>query len=255
MRIFCLIFFIIFSFFNSANSASIISGISSNEINIDTNFKGATILLFGAKNDVGNIVIAVRGPKNNYSITKKKRTLGIWHNSDRVEAKDVYSYYSLFSSFGVSSIDSEILEIFELGKNNIDFAIEGTENKKDKNKKDENEKIADEFKLHLIEKFENDQLYQPSAKIDFLDQTLFKVSLNFPKNIVRGVYSVETFLIKDGNLLSFQSIPIYVNQIGFSAKIFDFAYNQKFLYGLITVALALIIGLLVNYLFTRFFGK
>ena len=55
--------------------APLISGISTNEINIDTKFKGAQILLFGAKGDAGNIVITVRGPKKIFSLPEKKKLL------------------------------------------------------------------------------------------------------------------------------------------------------------------------------------
>ena len=51
----------------------IISGISSNEINIDTQFNGTKILLFGAKRDAGDIIIAVRGPKKDFIVTKKQK--------------------------------------------------------------------------------------------------------------------------------------------------------------------------------------
>ena len=48
---------------------------------------------------------------------------------------------------------------------------------------------------------------------------------------------------------------IYVNQVGFSAKILDFAYRESFLYGLTAIFLALIFGGIANYLFARFIGK
>jgi hypothetical protein len=110
--------------------------------------------------------------------------------------------------------------------------------------------------LQLIEQLEKKKLYATgSNKIDFLDETLFKVVLDFPKNIARGVYNVEIYLINEGGLMSFQSIPIYVRQVGFSARVFDFAYEESFLYGLLAIAIALVSGWLANYLFARFIGK
>ncbi|OFW89096.1 MAG: hypothetical protein A2794_02280 [Alphaproteobacteria bacterium RIFCSPHIGHO2_01_FULL_40_8] len=222
----------------------IISGISTNEININTDFNGAQILLFGAKGDAGNIVIAVRGPKKNFAVTKKQKLLGIWYNGERVKFKEAYSFYSFFSTFGNGDQMSQILSELELGKNNLKFRIGAKEERRD------------EFRLQLIEQMEKNGLYSTgSGKIDFLGETLFKVLLDFPKNISRGVYAVEIYLINDGNLLSFQSIPIYVNQTGISAKILDFAYQESFLYGLLAVALAIVVGWLTNYLFARFIGK
>ena len=78
--------------------------------------------------------------------------------------------------------------------------------------------------------------------------------VNFPK-ILRGIYTVEIYLLQDDRLLSFQAIPVYVNQVGFSAKILDFATKQSMLYGLLSVVIALVAGFVTNYLFARFVGK
>jgi uncharacterized protein (TIGR02186 family) len=242
----------IFSFFFIAESFAgpIISGISTNEINIDTNFRGAEILLFGAKGDVGNIVIAVRGPKKNFLVTKKEKLLGIWHNGERIKFKNSYSFYSLFSNLsdqqkqGSESLDA-LLSEFEIGQNNLQFATSENDSAK-----------RDEFQVQLVNNLEHNHLYKTNDnKVDFLNETLFKVILFFPKNIARGAYTVEIYLVNEGGLLSFQSIPIYVNQVGFSAKILDFAYQKPFLYGFLTVLIALVVGWLANYLFIRFIGK
>ena len=242
------IFLITFLFFISGGAFAnpIISGISTNEINIDTKFQGAKILLFGAKGDAGNVVVAVRGPKKNFVVTKKQKLLGIWYNGERVKFKNSYSFYSLFSTFNDQEPSDQLLKELELGKNNLEFNTFGKVAEKKKN----------DFQLQLIERLEKNQLYTAGAsKVDFLDETLFKVMLDFPKNITRGVYTVEIYLINDSALLSFQSIPIYVNQVGFSAQVLDFAYQQSFLYGLLAIAIALVVGWLANYLFARFIGK
>lgn len=222
----------------------IISGISTNEINIDTNFNGTKILLFGAKGDAGNIVVAVRGPKKNFIVTKKQRLLGVWYNGQRIKFKDSYSYYSLFSTFDDNRVTNQLLSQLELGTNNLQFTGSSTSPKND------------EFKMQLVNKLEKDELYLSGAnKIEFLDETLFKVILNFPKTISRGVYTVEIYLISEDNLISFQAIPIYVNQVGVSAEISDYAYQQPLLYGILSIIVALVIGWLANYLFVRFIGK
>jgi uncharacterized protein (TIGR02186 family) len=249
MRILVAILAVFFSIssIKSSLASPIVSGISTNEINIDTKFNGAKILLFGAKEDMGDIVIAIRGPKKNFLVTKKEKFLGIWYNGKRIKFKEGYSFYKLFSTFSTSDEIDELLKNLELGKNNLQFIVSD---------KTVNNKVRDEFQLQLIERLESKKLFSDGAgKIDFLNETLFKVLLEFPKNITRGVYSVEIYLISEGNLVSFQSIPIYVNQVGISARILDFAYEQSFLYGLAAVAFALIVGWLANYLFLRFIGK
>jgi uncharacterized protein (TIGR02186 family) len=238
--------FLLISFNESANCAPLISGISTNEINIDTKFKGAQILLFGAKGDAGNIVITVRGPKKNFLVTKKQKILAVWYNGTRINFENSYSFFSIFSTFNNGEIQEDIMSDLELGKDFLEFSTSDKISEKNNN----------DFKAQLIEKMEKNNLYNNNVnKVEFLDETLFKVMLNFPKNIVRGIYTVELYLIKENTLISFQSIPIYVNQIGISAKISDFAIQQDMIYGIIAVMLALIVGWLANYIFARFIGK
>lgn len=251
MKKFLLQILLLFLIIPAAFAKPIVSGISTNEINIDTNFNGAKILLFGAKGDAGNIIIAVRGPKKNFLVTKKEKLMGVWYNGSRVRFNDAYSFYSLFSTFNHQSNSNQesfnrLLNDLEIGENNLNF--------KDVNNKKAKE--DDEFRLQLINRMEKNKLYSTGVdKIEFLDETLFKIMLNFPKNIVRGIYTVEIYLINDSNLTSFQSIPIYVNQVGFSAKILDYAYQESFLYGFLSIIVAIVIGWLANYLFVRFVGK
>jgi uncharacterized protein (TIGR02186 family) len=246
MKKILLIFITFISIATNSFASPIISGISTNEIDIDTKFNGAKILLFGAKGDAGDIVVAVRGPKKNFIVTKKERLLGLWYNGERVKFKETYSYYSLFSTFSDQQSIDKLLADLELGRSNLKFIASS----------DADEKTKNDFQLQLVDRLEKNHLYTTSGdKVDFLDETLFKVMLNFPKNIARGVYNVEIYLINDGSLLSYQSIPIYVNQVGFSAKILDFAYQESFLYGLLSVALALVVGWLANFIFVRFLGK
>jgi len=241
------IFIFTYIFFSASivHANPIISGISTNEINIDTNFQGAKILLFGAKGDAGNIIVAIRGPKQDFLVTRKDKLFGIWYNGKRVKFEDTYSLYSLFSTYGKQDNTDKLLADLELGKSNIKLQSSTSDTK-----------ILNEFKIKFLERMEERDLYSKGVnKVDFLDETLFKVMLFFPKNIVRGIYTAEIYLINEDNLVSFQSIPIYVNQVGFSAKVLDFAYEQSLLYGLLAIIVALTIGWLVNLIFTRLFGK
>jgi hypothetical protein len=129
-----LTFLLLISASFTANATPIISGISTNEINIDTKFRGAKILLFGAKDDAGEIVITVRGPKRNFMVTKKHKLLGVWYNGERVKFKDTYSLYSLFSTFNAQEPIDELLKELELGRNNLNFP---TSDKIDEDKKNE----------------------------------------------------------------------------------------------------------------------
>ena len=89
---------------------------------------------------------------------------------------------------------------------------------------------------------------QPDS-IEFLDEALFKAMLKFPKNISRGVYVVDIYLVDEDKLIAFQSIPINVNQVGLSAEINQFAYQHSVLYGIAAVLMAIVAGFFANFIF------
>ncbi len=268
-----------------AFASTIISGISSNEINIDTQFKGSEILLFGAKNNDGDLVIVVRGPKKSFLVNKKEKLLGIWHNGQRMKFEEIPTFYHEFSNLENKKDEFGIFHELEIGKGNLTLLTTSENNEGDKcsqytasrkteskalDEKNKNpiseaelnslgfysQKTNIEFKNHLISKLEEQNLYEPTiTKIDFFDETLFKVAIKFPKNIVLGSYSIEIYLLNNGELLTFQTIPVYVRQIGLSAKISEFANQQPVIYGVLAILFALLFGWLVNLAFARFLQK
>jgi uncharacterized protein (TIGR02186 family) len=247
-RLFILTFLLTITSLSQSQSRPIISGISTNEIKIDSDFTGQKILLFGAKGGVGDVVIVVRGPKKNYIVNKKAKILGVWHNKSRVEFDDVYSYYSFFST-NPEARNSQLFKNLEMGKENIHFK---TKPPKKSKKKNEQDKIG--FSIQLVDKLSVNNLYlENPSEVDFLDETLFKVMLDFPKNISRGEYLVEIYLVDDDNLTAFQSIPIYVKQVGFSAKVNDMAHYQSFRYAMLSILLAVVAGFIANVVFNKLF--
>ena len=245
-KIHLIIFLLIIFFTFKAWSNPIISAISTNQINIDTNFKGAEILLFGAKTERGEVIIALRGPKRKYVVTKKQKLLGVWYNGKRVVFQDAYSYYSMFSVSDSLDLENSLLDSLELGPNNLKF---GTQDQEDK-------ELQEEFKSELVNRLKKTHLYSTGQKnIEFFDDNLFEAVLKFPKNISYGVYTAEIYLIRDNKLVAFQSIPIFVNQVGDSARIRNFAYQNSFLYALMAVLIAIIAGFVANYIFSRFIHK
>lgn len=241
-----LLILIFFTFLSLEISARpIISGISSNKIEIDTNFTGQEILLFGSKDIFGDIFIVIRGPKQDYFVNKKGQILGVWVNKDRVKFEDAYSYYATFGDYE-SLEDSRLFSALEMSDEEINFHISQYKNTKQR----------EEFKIEFVKNLAEQNLYiTNSGKIDLLNENLFKVMLKFPKNISEGVYNVEIYLIEDGNLGGFQSIPIYVNKVGFSAKISNIAFHQPIFYGFIAIFIAIFAGLIVNIVLAIFGNK
>jgi hypothetical protein len=86
-------------------------------------------------------------------------------------------------------------------------------------------------------------------QIFFIGNTLFNHKLKLPQNIPVGEYLVSVFFIKDGGVLSAAPMHFKVAQTALGHKLSNFSLHQPYLYAVVSIALALIIGGLVSMLF------
>jgi uncharacterized protein (TIGR02186 family) len=87
--------------------------------------------------------------------------------------------------------------------------------------------------------------------VEFLSDTLFRAHVPVPAGVSVGQYDVEVFLIRDGNIESAQSTPLFIDQTGLERRLFNWAHNQPFGYGLAAVVMALIMGWISSLIFRR----
>ncbi len=224
-------------------SRALIADVNPRQIDIDQSFKGANLLVYGAREDAGNIVIVVRGPKERQILRKKGRIFGVWTNVQNIRLKDVYSFYSVASMKPLTSVQNEdLLKKLQIGEDNI--YIYG----KDKLGLMEEGEIRDS----AIKLMQSKGLYSTEdSKISFWGENLFRSFIKFPKNISKGLYNLDVYLFNDGNLKFYQTMPVLVDKVGVEAFISDMALKRPLLYGLISVFMALSIGLLVGTVFSK----
>ncbi len=212
-------------------------------IDIDSSFQGMQMLLFGARHDAGDIVVAVRGPDLSYMVRKKERVLGIWANREQHEFDGVSGFYSLASSRPLERIGNDYL-LSSLGLN-VDHASSIFPNASvDKENK--------EFVRALLDKQTLQQLYHIKiSDVKFIGDTLFRTVINFPENIPRGTYTAEVYLFRDGKLTGMEAIPLSVQKRGFDAFLFNLAYQWPAIYGILAALLALFLGWAAGTIFRR----
>jgi uncharacterized protein (TIGR02186 family) len=71
---------------------------------------------------------------------------------------------------------------------------------------------------------------------------LFRAVVRLPANAPIAEYQADTYLFRDGRLISRQRIPITVSRIGVEATIHTLATKVPWLYGIVAVLLALLAG-------------
>jgi uncharacterized protein (TIGR02186 family) len=226
-----------------ASSQSIVTDLSTREVAISTGFTGAELLLFGATEGFGDIVVTVVGPKRDEIIRRKERVAGIWVNGTSVMFENAPAYYRTAASKPLSEIAApEVLEKLQIGSSRIDLSTRSSRGA---------ETIL-EFRDAFIRSKKRQALYSEDiSDIKITRGRLFRSTIPFPVNVPIGTYEVTVHLFKHGRLVSSEKTPLTVQKVGLEAKIYDFAHDHAAWYGLIAIAIALVAGWLAGVIFRR----
>ena len=221
----------------------LIGDMSEYHVNIDSTFTGKNLILFGAQNDPGDILIAVRGPRRNVTIRRKKESFGgIWINDKAVNFLNVPYYYALNGSGTLPESLTPLYRALEIGQEQLTLntprPIENSE--------------REEFTKAFFDLQQQEGLYrQFSEPLKFMGDTLFKTLISFPDTLPRGDYAVDMYLIEDDRLRGVQTLPLTVEKVGFDAFIYDLAHNHSVWYALLALSIALSVGWTISQLFSR----
>lgn len=230
-----------------ARAQTLVADISSHLIAVTTGFAGAELVLFGATDRAGDVVIAVSGPPKRVVARRKINLLGIWVNGPAMGFVDVPSFYSLASSKPLAEITrGETLQRYGIGTAYLPIQPEQT------NAPRRRPEIEAQFREAVIRAKERSALYtQNETAVTFVGNTLFRTNVVFPSNVPIGDYTIEVFLFRNGQLVSTQETPLEVSRVGFSAGVFEFANNNAFAYALVALILAVSLGWAINFVFRR----
>ena len=217
----------------------LLADLSSHLIAITTGFTGASVVLFGAIDGPGDVVIVVRGPERDTVVRHKSRFAGIWINTRQVTFAGAPSYYAAFSSKPLDDIVPQpVQSLHQIGLANLRLQPKSTSLGGDE--------VAD-FRAALIDDRRQQGVYDDAVgRISFLGDRLFRAQIDFPATVPTGTYFIEVLLIRDGSVVTGQTTPLVVSQIGIDAEVGEFAEHRALIYGLIAVATAAVAGYLAS---------
>lgn len=226
-----------------ARAQQVIADLSRHLVAITTGFAGAEVLLFGAVDGEGDVIVTVRGPEGDVIVRRKSQVNGMWINTQSVTFGAVPGYYAVAATKPVEEIiTGPVAEREQIGAERLRFEPE-------RNIPPDRITL---FRRALLRNMERDGLYQPrTATIRFLGQRLFRADIVFPANVPTGLYTVNVYLVKGGQVVSAATTPLSVSKIGMSAEIYDFAHNRGLTYGFIAVAFAGFAGWAASRVFQR----
>jgi uncharacterized protein (TIGR02186 family) len=225
----------------AAHAQALVADLTNHLIAITTGFTGTDVVLFGAIEGDGDVIVTVRGPETPIEVRRKERTAGIWLNRSDMTFADVPGFYSIASTRPIEQLARpEVLERYHIGIDHL--GLEPI---------DPTDEVA-LFRQALIRNKQHDGLF-PAAPgtVTFVGSRLFRTTVTFPANVPTGSYQVAVFLVRNGQVQGAQTTPLLVSQLGLSADIVEFAYRDALLYGVIAVTVAAMAGWLASVAFRR----
>lgn len=227
----------------AAHATELVADLSQHEIKISTGFSGTDLLLFGAADPSGEVVVVVSGPDGQAIVRKKERISGIWINTDSVAFDTVPGFYHVSATAGLigEKLGAVLAETgIGLRYQNLSPASAMAPDR------------AGEFSAALLRRKEARGLYvaEPGL-IEFVDGTLFRTVVSFPATVPIGEYRVDVYHVKNGWVHSVTTIPLKVGKVGMEEAIYRFAHEQPALYGLVAILVAALSGYGAGMLFGR----
>lgn len=222
-----------------AKAESLVTTISSEIISIHSNFTGAEIILFGmierdantvTRRDGYDAVIIVRGPAQKIIVRRKERIVGIWANRESSTFIDAPSYLGVFSNRPLNKIVTD--NSFDLQQQIAsDPLLHPTR------------QDAPMFENALLRLMKKHNLYlEKTRNIIFPKPTLFISRFPLPANIPPGTYTAKVSLFSDGALLKQSTAQFQIRKSGLEQILSHTAKQQPYIYGILCVLTALVIG-------------
>ncbi|MGH6873043.1 MAG: TIGR02186 family protein [Rhizomicrobium sp.] len=235
----------------AAKAENLVSGLSQDQIQITSSYTGTELIVFGAieagageqPRGARDVVVVMRGPGADMTVRRKVRVAGVWINRDAMTLYGMPAYYFVASTRPLGDVTTqETRQRYQLGLDEVQPQGESTHSPPK----------AEPFRLAAIRARARDGLFREDPQgVEFLSYSLFRVHVPVPASVPRGQYTAEVYLFRDGLVMGAQTTPLYVEQAGIERGLFAFAHKDAVTYGLLAVAMAVLLGWLSSVVFRR----
>jgi len=223
-----------------AKAEEIVLGLSRDEVAITATFEGSEILIFGAikrdappdaDGDLG-VIVTVAGPDRPVTVRKKDRRLGIWINTDAVDVDVAPTFYAVATNRPLEEIltfteDLNTRVSMQRAIRSVGATVED----------------AESFTDALIRIRSEQGLYQtlPTGVL-VQEEALFRTLIPLPANLTEGDYKAEIYLTRGREIIDFYVTTIPVKKVGLERWLYNLAHDNPFLYGLMSLSIAIAAG-------------
>jgi len=239
----------------SARAERLIVSVSNHRVTVTPNYSGEELVLFGSvERDAStpssrgsyDLVVTISGPRADMVTRRKERRFGIWMNTDYRQFIKVPTYLALFANRPFEYIASpDVGRRQQLGLDNVLLTQRIGPDLADV-------VPNDAFRRAFVRLQTERGLYrQDTSAVTFLTPTLFRTDIPLPAQVPIGTYQVEIRLFSDGALVTQTETAFEIVKVGFEQFVANTARQNGFIYGLVTVAMALMTGWIASLVFAK----
>lgn len=216
----------------------LVAELGSERVEITTAFSGDSVLVFGAFEQPGDVVIVARGAARPVTVRRKVNVAGLWINGPSARFVSLPNFYAVGGTRPVW----EILETGERRSATVGLDTVATLSRGSQDPS---------FRDALIRIRDNQGLYEGEIEVRVIGGRLFRAVVPIPALIEPGEYHIEALLVRDRRIVARQELPLAVVRSGFAADVNRVAHQQPALYGLACILIAAFTGWAGAFMFRR----
>ena len=218
--------------------------LTKNAVPITASFVGSELMLYGASESSGDILVVVRGPNKDQTVRRKKKSALIWVNDMEVTFLNAPSYYFLASTRPLDDfLSNDTAQIEKIGYSALALKVKGVV---------DDDEIIEDFQNALIRNKQKQGLYgQGPGLVSYKGKHLFRTRLKFPANVPVGNYNIDIYDFKNGKIINKESTVLPVQKKGIEAQVYNFAHQHALSYGIMAILIAALAGWLASVMFRK----
>ena len=199
------------------------------DIEINSNFLGKEVVLFGNKDKESSIIFIFEGEDKEAKLTTKVKEGYLWINKTR-SLNNQPSFFAIFTT-----PKKTLNEIFLLST-----------------LKDKHPLIANpSVRLYEIRKAMKSKNLYIEEELENLNGNLFLKKFLIPDNISPGNIKVYMYELKNNQIIKMSSKNLIIKKGGISFKLEELLKKESFIYIFILIVISLLLSLLTNLIFRR----
>lgn len=236
MKKIIILFFLGYNFIYQNVASALEVNVSPTKIFTSANIRESKIYIEGKKEDSGDLIIVFKSGKMDYKIYSKKKTFGIWKDSNAHILHNIYRVYLLQTEKKGEIPIYGIFREFEIGALNIYLDTHSTSLNLVK---------TEEYRQAFLEYKVNDSSYlEEYGKIQVFPDGRFKTAIELPKEIKTGKYLLEIFLIEKEKAKALKVFTIHIEHAKSTETIRQIAKENKALYACFSILISITLALL-----------